>query len=173
MELSIVTGQQLDEELAEQIIEFDRANMQPVLTAAGLEFPEANRRRGLQSNPTFIIAMQGQAIAGYLEYLRSWRDPDYIYVGSIQIDSKHRHSSLLLKLLAAFRSLVAGEKFVGFETNVQKCNAPAVRLYQKIGFKLEPNPHNDASWTARAGRELLTESPIIPLIDKLHARTRK
>jgi ribosomal protein S18 acetylase RimI-like enzyme len=167
MELRILTGRQvLESGLAERIIEFDRRNMRPVLAAAGLDFPEEKRRKGLQSNPTFIIAFDGQAVAGYLEYLRSWRDPNYIYVGAIQIAEKYRNTRLILMLLDRFRTLVAAEDFVGFETNVQKVNVRAVKLYRKIGFKLEPNPDNAASWTARAGRELLTDSPVIPLLER-------
>jgi hypothetical protein len=48
--------------------------MQPVFEKAGIEFPEEKRRKGLQSNHTFIIALVGQAIAGHLEYSRSWND---------------------------------------------------------------------------------------------------
>lgn len=167
MELRIVKGQQaLDSGLSEEIIEFDKKNMQPVWEKAGIEFPEERRRKGLQNNPTFIIAFEDQAIAGYLEYSRSWNDPNYIYVGSIQIERKHRNTSLILKLLDKFRSLVSEEEFVGFETNVQKTNSLAIKMYRKIGFKFEKNPNNDASWLARADKEILKDSPIIPLIDR-------
>ncbi len=53
---------------------------------------------------------------------------------------------------------------------MQKANTAAVRMYQKIGFRLEKNPENDASWLARAGKELLTESPVIALINKWRER---
>jgi ribosomal protein S18 acetylase RimI-like enzyme len=135
-----------------------------------MEFPEANRRKGLESGPTFVIAFEGQAIAGYVEYLRSWNDPRYIYVGSLQIDEKHRRSTLILRLLDEFRSLVAGEDFQGFETSVQKANTRAVELYRRLGFKLEPNPRNELSLLGRAGRELLTDSPVVPLLDRWRAR---
>ena len=156
--------------LAEEIIEFDRKNMRPVLEAAGLEFPEEKRRRGLQSGPTFIIAFEGRAVAGYLEYLRSWNDPAYVYVGSIQIGKKYRNARLILMLFDEFRVLMAGEEFLGFETSVQKANTVAARMYQKIGFKLEENPGNEASWVARAGKELLTDSPVVKLIDRWRER---
>jgi len=167
VELKVLKGQQLiDSGLAEEVIEFDRKNMRPIFEKAGIEFPEEKRRKGLRSDPTFIIAFDGRAIAGYLEYLRSWNDPNNIYVGSIQIGEEYRNARLILELFDRFRDLVAGEDFLGFETNVQKANTAAVRMYQKIGFKLEQNPQNDASWVARAGKELLTESPVIPLIEK-------
>lgn len=173
MELKVFKGQELiSSGLAERIIEFDKRNMKPVLERAGIEFPEEKRRKGLQSNPTFIVAFERDSIAGYIEYLRSWNDPNYIYVGSIQIDEAHRNGSLILRLLDAFRSAVAEEDFVGFETNVQKANSPAVKMYRKIGFKLEENPRNEASWLGRAGRELLRDSPVIPLIEKWRARER-
>jgi ribosomal protein S18 acetylase RimI-like enzyme len=167
VELRILKGRQvIDSGLAEQIIEFDKKNMQSVFEKAGIEFPEEKKRKGLQSNPTFIIALDGQAIAGYLQYLRSWNDPNYIYIGSVQIEKRYRNTRLILKLLDKFRTLVAEEDFLGFETNVQKANSLAVKMYQKIGFKLEKNPNNEASWVARAGKELLKDSPIIPLIAK-------
>ena len=174
MELKVIKGQQLiDSGLAEEVIEFDRKNMRPIFEEASIEFPEEKRRKGLQSDPTFIIAFDGLAIAGYLEYLRSWNDPNNIYVGSVQIGEKYRNARLILKLFDRFRALMAEEDFLGFETNVQKANTAAVRMYQKVGFKLEQNPQNKGSWVARAGKELLTESPVITLIDKWrekHAR---
>ena len=171
MELKVISGREvLDSGLAEEIIEFDKRNMRPVFEKAGVEFPEEKRRQGLQSDPTFIIAFDGRAVAGYLEYLRSWNDPNYIYVGSVQIGERYRNSRLILRLFDEFRGLVAGEDFLGFETSVQKANTAAVKMYQKIGFKLEQNPRNEASWVARAGRELLADSPVIPLIRKWRGR---
>lgn len=154
-------------DFVERIIEFDKLNMKPILESAGIAFPEEKRRKDFKSNPTFIVAFDGNgAIASYLEYLKSWRDPNYIYVASVQIAKKHRNSGLLIELLDEFRFAVSGEKFTGFETNVQKTNSSAVKLYRKIGFKLEENPNNDASWLARADRSLLETSPVIPLIKK-------
>ena len=160
-------GQQLiGSAVGEQIIDLDRKHMQSILDQAGLEFPEEKRRKGLQSESTFIIAFDGQEIAGYIDYLRSWTNPDYIYIGSVQIQKRYRGTGLLLMLLDRFRSLVADEDFIGFETSVQKVNTTAAKLYQKIGFKLENNPRNEASWIARAGKELLTTSPMVALIDR-------
>ena len=171
MQLTILKGGQLQNTaLAEQITDLDRRNMQSILDHAGIEFPEANRRRGLQSDSTFIIAFDNQTLAGYLDYLRSWTNPDYIYIGSVQIEKRYRGTDLLLRLLDQFRMAVANEDFAGFETNVQKVNTAAAKLYQKIGFKLENNPRNDASWIARAGKEVLLQSPIVTLIDRWRAR---
>ena len=171
MKLKILTGRELmDSGLAEEVIKFDRENMGPIFEKAGIEFPEEKRRKGLHSDPTFIIAFDGQEITGYLEYLRSWHDPDYIYVGSLQLVQRYRGTWLMLKLLDEFRALLAGEEFLGFETNVQKANTAAVRMFQKIGFRLEENPRNEASWVARAGKELLTDSPVAKLIDKWRER---
>jgi ectoine hydroxylase-related dioxygenase (phytanoyl-CoA dioxygenase family) len=55
---------------------------------------------------------------------------------------------------------------------VQKTNAPAIRLYRKLGFSLEENPRNSASWVARADKNLLETSPIVPLIDKWLGRKK-
>ena len=167
----ILKGREVfDAGLVERIVEFDRRNMRHVWERAGMEYPEENRRKGLESGPTFVIAFEGQEIAGYVEYLRSWNDPRYIYVGSLQIDERHRHSTLILRLLEEFRTLIAGEEFVGFETSVQKANTRAVALYRRLGFRLEPNPRNELSWLAKAGRELLTDSPVVPLLDRWRER---
>jgi ribosomal protein S18 acetylase RimI-like enzyme len=172
VELKIFRGREVVESgLGERVIEFDKVNMRTVWKRAGMEFPEEQRRKGLLSEPTFIVAFDGEAIAGYVEYLRSWNDPRYIYVGSIQIGERYRNTRLILELLDGFRSLVSREEFVGFETSVQKTNAPAVRLYRKIGFKLEENPRNSASWLGRAGKEILTDSPVIALISKWREKT--
>jgi ribosomal protein S18 acetylase RimI-like enzyme len=171
VELKVLTGREvIDSGLAEEVIEFDRKNMRPIFEKAVLEFPEEKRRKGLQSDPTFIIAFDGRMIAGYLEYLRSWNDPDYIYVGSVQIEEKYRGTRLILMLLDKFRVRVAGEDFLGLETNVQKANTAAVRMYQKMGFRLEENPRNEASWVGRAGKDILTASPVVKLLDRWRER---
>jgi ribosomal protein S18 acetylase RimI-like enzyme len=156
--------------LFEQIVEFDRRNMRQVWERAGMEFPEENRRRGLRSDPTFVIAFDAQGVAGYVEYLRSWNDPRYIYVGSLQIDERRRHSGLILRLLEEFRAAVAGEEFLGFEASVQKANTRAVELYRRLGFGLEPNPRNELSWLAKAGPGLLEDSPVVPLLNRWRER---
>jgi ribosomal protein S18 acetylase RimI-like enzyme len=170
-EVRVLRGREVfDAGLAERIVEFDKRNMRHVWERAGMEYPEENRRKGLESDPTFVVAFEGAEIAGYVEYLRSWNDPRYIYVGSLQIDERRRHSTLILRLLDEFRTLVAGEEFLGFETSVQKANTEAVALYRRLGFKLEPNPRNELSWLAKAGRELLTDSPVVPLLDRWRER---
>ncbi len=167
MELRVFKGREVTESgLGERIIEFDKRNMRAVWERAGIEFPEENRHQGLMSNPMFIVAFDGEAIAGYAEYLRSWNDPEYIYIGSIQIAERYRNTRLILRLLSELRALILKEEFVGLETSVQKTNSLAVRMYRKIGFKLEENPRNPASWIGRAGREILTDSPVIALITR-------
>ncbi|HEX8116097.1 MAG TPA: GNAT family N-acetyltransferase [Pyrinomonadaceae bacterium] len=159
-----------DAGLVERVVEFDKRNMRRVWERAGMEYPEENRRKGLESGPTFVIAFDGGEIAGYVEYLRSWNDPRRIYVGSLQVDEKHRGSSLILLLLDEFRTLVADEDFDGFEAGVQKANTRAAELYRRLGFRLEPNPRNELSWLAKAGRELLDTSPVVPLLNRWRER---
>jgi GNAT superfamily N-acetyltransferase len=173
-EVRIFRGRELfDAGLAERVIEFDKRNMRRVWERAGMEFPEESRRQGLESGPTFVIAFEGAEMVGYVEYLRSWNDPRHIYVGSLQVDERRRHSSLILLLLDEFRALVAGEDFLGFEASVQKANTRAVELYRRLGFRLEPNPRNGLSWLAKAGPELLTDSPVVPLLERWRERRRR
>ena len=172
LEIKVFSGP-VDDLLAERIIDFDRQCMQTTLDQSGIAFPEENRRKSLQSNPTLIVAFAGDEIAGYIEYLRSWNDPRYIYISSFQIRDMYRHTTLLLALIDRFREAVSGEEFLGFETNVQKVNRPAVEMYRKVGFQLTENPRNEASWIATAGPELLTQSPIIPIIEKWRSRAKR
>lgn len=161
----------IDDSLVQRIIDFDRENMQATLDQAGVAFPVENRRKSFQSNPTLIIAFEGDDIVGYVEYLRSWNDPRYIYIGSFQIQKAYRRTKLILELIDEFIDAVSGEDFLGFETNVQKVNTPAVKMYRKLGFQLQENPRNEASWIATAGPELLSESPIVSTIKKWKSRS--
>ena len=163
----------IDDALAKRIIEFDRENMMGTLDQAGIAFPEENRYKSFQSNPTLIVAFDGDDIAGYIEYLRSWNDSRYIYIGSFQIRKEYRHTKLILQLIDKFIESVSAEDFQGFETNVQKVNMPAVEMYRKLGFQLTENPRNEASWIATAGPELVTQSPIIPIINKWRRRSKR
>lgn len=173
IEIKVFSGSPVDDWLAKRIIEFDRENMLSTLDQAGVVFPEENRRKGFQSNPTLIIAFEGDEIVGYIEYLRSWNDRRYIYISSFQIQKGHRRTRLILELIDKFVESVSGEDFLGFETNVQKVNRPAVEMYRKIGFQLTENPRNQASWIATAGPELLSQSPIIPIIQKWRIRSKR
>ena len=173
LEIKVFSGSAIDDQLVERIIDFDRQSMEATLDQAGIAFPEANRRKGFQSNPTLIVAFAGDDIAGYIEYLRSWNDGRYIYLSSLQIQKAFRGTSLLLELIDRFRESVSGEEFLGFETNVQKVNKPAVEMYRKAGFQLTENPRNEASLVARAGPELLTQSPIISIIEKWRSRSKR
>jgi ribosomal protein S18 acetylase RimI-like enzyme len=172
MKLRVLKGD-FDSDFIEQIIELDRANMEAVLNEAGIEFPEAKRRLGFNRNPTFIAAESEGKIIGYLEYTRSWTDADEIYISSIQIDKKYRHSKLILRLIDKFIETVEREDFKGFETNVQRNNLPVVKLYRKIGFEFEENPRNPASWLLKADRRILSESPIRLLLDKWRKRINR
>lgn len=173
LEIKVFSGPAVDELLVERIIDFDRQCMETTLNRAGLPFPEENRRKGFKSNPTLIVAFAGDEIAGYIEYLRSWNDRRYIYIGSLQIGNPYRRTKLILALIYRFRESVMNEDFLGFETNVQKVNKPAVEMYRKLGFELTENPRNEASWIATAGPELLTQSPIIPIIEKWRSRLKR
>ena len=171
LEVRVLSGRELsDEGLVERVVELDKRNMREVWRRAGMEYPEENRRKSFQSDPTFVIALDGREVAGYVEYLRSWNDPRRIYIGSLQVGEKYRRAGLLLRLLEEFRAAVSREDFDGFETSVQKANARAAALYRRLGFELEQNPRNELSWLARAGREILTDSPVVPLLDRWRAR---
>ena len=171
LEIKILREESIDDGLAQRIIELDRQNMRTTLEQAGLDFPEENRRKGFQRNPTLIVAFEGDDIVGYVEYVRSWNDPRYIYLSSLQILPKHRHTKLILQLMDKLIDALRGEDFMGFETNVQKVNTSVVELCRKAGFQLTPNPRNEASWLATAGPELLQQSPLITLINKWKRKT--
>ena len=166
-EIMVFRGRQLlDSDLPKRIIEFDKQNMAATLEAAGSGFPEGNRLKTFQSDPTIIIAFRAERIVGYIEYLRSWNDARYIYISSLQIAREFRSSKLILQLIDKFIAVVQQESFIGFEASVQKVNKTAVELYRKFGFALTQNPRNEGSLVATAGPELLLQSPIIKLLEK-------
>src|SRR5262245_59956701 len=107
VEIKIISGQTaLETGLAEQILEFDKRNMYEILEQAGIPFPEEKRRKSFEIDPTFIIAFNNDAIAGYLEYCRNWENKNEIYISSLQIDHVYRGGTLLLKLLFSARELL-------------------------------------------------------------------
>jgi len=167
------TESDFDADFIDRILALDKAQMPTILTEAGIEFPEEKRRGGFKRNPTFIVAENAGKIAGYLEYTRSWSDGDTIYISSIQIEKRYRHSKLILRLIDKFVETVAEEDFRGFETNVQKNNLPAAGLYRKIGFAFEENPRNRASWRLIADRRILDESPVRQLLERWRKRENK
>ena len=173
MELRVLKGgSEFASTLIEQILALDRANMQKILADSGLRFPKENRRAGFKRNPTLILAEKNGKIVGYLEFTRSWSDPDIIYLSSIKIARKYRHSKLILQLIDKFIETIRRENFTGFETNVQKNNLTAVKLYQKIGFRFKENPRNPASWQLEADRRILIESPVNLLLEKWRKKVR-
>jgi len=167
MKLRVLKGKRaFGADFIERILELDKTNMQAILDESGIEFPEPNRRAGFERNPTLIVAEANGKIAGYLEYTRSWTNAEIIYISSIQIAEKYRHSKLILRLIDKFIDAVETENFKGFETNVQKNNSAVVKLYRKIGFEFEENPRHAASWRLTADRKILSESPVRSLLDK-------
>jgi hypothetical protein len=88
--------------LDDQVIEFDRENMGPILALRGIPFPEEKRRKGFSSEGTFHLAIdQNENIVGYLEYCPDWNDAAAIFICSLQIVPPYRNTRLFLRLLAS------------------------------------------------------------------------
>ena len=66
-ETRVLAGASLEAEgWTERILALDRAHMRSVLDAAGLAFPEENRRRGLRDPATVLIALvEGDDLLGH------------------------------------------------------------------------------------------------------------
>lgn len=147
-------------DLVDQIIEFDKANMEKVFTETEFTFPEEKRRKGCESG-TFTIIWKNNKILGYLQYCRSWDNNDDIYISSLQISPEHRNKNFLLLLLYFTKEELEKESFSRIVAGVQKNNHNAIRLYKKMGFSFSENKSNEKSFAISTTRELFLNNIVI------------
>jgi len=147
--------------LYKSIIEFDKRNMEPILTAANIPFDESMRKKNFENNDTIIIAFGDNGkIIGYLEYGRHQKNPKNIYIPSIQIKKEFRSGKLVWDLIIKAVRLLRNETFDRITCNVHTMNPAAVSIYKKLGFQIETIPGNDSLLRAYAGYEIFSSSMI-------------
>ncbi len=167
IEIKKVTGSSVFEDgLDDRIVECDKLNMSRILADAGVTFPEEMRRKGLENNPTILIAFVDDEFAGYLEYCRSWDNEKHIYLSSLQILAEYRSSALLAALLGATRKALLKEDFNLLVSEVLKSNIPAIRLYQKLGFTLAAHSHKRKYLDVRAAKSILKNRATLKILSR-------
>lgn len=129
----------LDASRVEEILEFDTANMAEFFAELGLELPVGKRRLSFKHPGTIVVARDETGrLAGYLEYGPGWENAAECYVSSIQIAPEHRTGSLLLRLIRhAVRNPGFSDETI-VKTHVQENNAKAIRLLERVGFRIDP-----------------------------------
>ena len=155
-------------QLDDQIVEFDKENMAPILAAKNMAFPEEKRRKGLENNATFHIAFdEEERIVGYLQYGPDWNDKNAIYISSVQVAPSLRNTSLFARLVLTASEDLAGKSFSRLVTNVQRHNKIAIELYRRLGFTIDKANASETSFPVYADRSVLESE----LIRRLNRRT--
>ena len=141
------------------ILDLDRANMEPILRAAGMEFPEA-RRLAILSDPdtTVVAARAGPALAGYVEFAPDERIPGGIYVSSVQVAVPYQRGPALSALLARMRIVLDRQPPSCIRFDVQRANASALALSRRLGCRIQETEPSAATLRGIAGPEVL-DSP--------------
>ncbi|MDJ0832583.1 MAG: GNAT family N-acetyltransferase [Gammaproteobacteria bacterium] len=152
--------------LDDQLVELDKLTMGQILSDAGVTFPEEMRRKGFEGNPTIFVASVNSATAGYLQYCRSWDNENDIYISSIQILPKYRSGPVLLALLNAARESLLNEEFDKLVTEVLKNNIAAIRLYEKLGFKLNKHPQKQKYLSVSGTKSMLKNKRVLKILSR-------
>lgn len=142
--------------MADTIIALDRRNMEPMLKAVGLEFPEERRRTTLfHFSNQILIAKVDQEVFGYVDYCDDPKNPEDLYLSSIQIETEHRGGTLFKFLVSHLLASLRSKSFTRIRTQIQKSNGPMIAIAKKAGFTLQENPKKSATLEAFAERHLL------------------
>ena len=156
--------------LDDQIIEFDKENMAPILAEKSIPFPEEKRRKWLENDATFHVAFNEKgSVVGYLQYGPDWNDTDAIYILSVQIAPSVRGTSLFTRLVLTACEDLASRAFNRLVTNVQKHNKTAIELYRKLEFTIDEANASETSFSVYADRSVLESERI----GKLKRRTER
>ena len=128
-----------DPRLLESVLELDRANMVAIMEASGfVDFPWEKRIAGLTGSGTrFFGAFSDGRLCGYLEILPDHRDPDGLYVSSLQIVPELRGSRIFITLLRTAHSWVGTQSPANLRTEIQSENRRMIAILGRLGFQIE------------------------------------
>ena len=156
------------ESWTDRILDLDREHMADILGKAGIPFPEERRRKGIEHPSTVVIALvDGHKLNGYVEFRADSDHLEDVYLSSIQIRRGYRHGLTLGILVVECAKALEKRSFNCLRSTVQRNNAPAIRLFTKLGFELISRPGNDPSLDVIGTRQLLHSKLISELKKRL------
>jgi len=149
---------------ADRILRLDRENMTQILRESGREFPEQRRRRVLCDPSLVVIALvNGEELAGYVDFCDDWRDRKDVYLSSIQLRGPYRHGMSVAKLLVATAGVLKKRSFRYLRGDVQQNNHAAVALFSRLGFVIREQG-GQTSWEVIGDRTILRSHYVMTLI---------
>lgn len=147
------------EDLIEQILRLDRANMTPILSASRMEFPESRLRATLSSPTVRVIAAHaGMNLAAYVEYGPDVKVPGGVYVYSLQVDAHYRRGIALAEVIVGLGVALSRNPPSQIRLDVQRANASARSLFQRLGFVIYDENPQSPTLRAIASPEILNSS---------------
>lgn len=149
-----------DPGLLESVLELDRANMMPIMAASGFaDFPWEKRIAGLTGSETrFFGAFENDRLCGYLEILPDHRDPEGLYISSMQIVPERAGPRIFVTLLRMAHVWASAQRFASFRTEVQSENRRMISILGRLGFQVED------------GKRSHTKTATIPMANLLGHR---
>lgn len=145
-----------EEGLINSIIDFEKENLQKVLTEAGVPFDEERRRKNFEREMIVLMAFnEEQKLIGYLDFDLHRKSLKEIYINSLQIAEGYRNGQVIFKLMLEARKELLHRDFDLIRCNVHKTNQLAVNLYRKLGFVLEESSSNPKVYQAHVKRDIL------------------
>ena len=152
---------------AKRILALDRENMAQILRESGREFPEQRRRRVLSDPSLIVIALiDGDELAGYLDFCDDWRHAEDIYLSSIQLRPAYRHGMALARLLDPAARALSTRPFRRLRAEAQRNNTAAIALCSKLGFTVRPRADRRASCELLGERTLLRSRCLTRLMQR-------
>jgi len=153
---------------ADRILALDRENMTQLLQESGREFPEQRRREVLRDPSLVVLALvNGEELAGYVDFCADWRDREDIYLSSIQLRAPYRHGMAVARLLVAVMRALEKKSFRHLRGDVQENNKAAVALLSRLGFEIRERPDNRRGWDVLGDRTLLTSRYVTRLMSRM------
>ena len=123
-------------DLANEIIELDRLNMEAHFIASGETFDSARREAGLgseiQEGAQFLQVRRSGELIAYLEYLPP-QDGKF-RIPSLQVHPTYRGTSILRPLLAQAAHRIGSWPDAMLQTRVHSTNSKSIRLHSRLGF---------------------------------------
>ncbi|MCP5291638.1 MAG: GNAT family N-acetyltransferase [Burkholderiales bacterium] len=109
------------------------------------DWQKANFARELESSTTSVVSING-LIVGYVQLCDEGRN---IYLRNIALIAKYQRKGIGTRLIQQIQTQAAA-KGVPLELGVFRTNAPARKLYERLGFEktCDTETHVQMSWKA-------------------------